>query len=131
MNKFLADSVLDLKLSIDSLFATSKEFNFELKHKFLYFISQSERTSPKDLIEFFQMAKSNVANLCAGLQKEGLIAKRKRTGSGKEIYYMLTQKGEEELLSKREQIEDMIDSVDSELVEKLSRELSVLLKRKY
>lgn len=131
MKRFLSDSILDLKLALDGFLATVDGLNFELRYKVLYFISQSERTSPKELIEFFQMAKSNVASICAGLQKDGFIAKRMRTGSGKEIYYMITKKGEAEVLKQKEALKSSFSDEELELYSKYAQELSVVLKGKF
>ena len=131
MERFLSDTILDLKLGLDGFLSGVEDFNFDLKDKVLYFIAKAERTSPKDIIEFFQMAKSNVASVCAGLQKNGFIAKRMRTGSGKEIYYMITKKGEAEILRQNQELEE---AFSKEALEKLAyhaKEVGAILKGKF
>ena len=131
MKSFLSDAILDLKLGLDGFLSTVDGFNFELKYKVLYFISKSERTSPKDLIDFFQMAKSNVASMCAGLQKDGLIAKRMRTGSGKEIYYMITKKGEAEVVRQKQALESVFGKEELEQCSDLAQRLGAALRGRF
>ena len=75
----------------------NKEFNkeiFSVKFKILYYIYYYKQLSPTNLVDFLNMAKSNIALFCKQLLKEQLIVSRTDELDHRIIYYCLTKKGE-------------------------------------
>ena len=67
---------------------------FSVKFKILFFIYKYRQTSPSNLVDFLNMAKSNVALFCKQLLQEQLIVSRIDELDHRLIYYCLTKKGE-------------------------------------
>ena len=95
-----AKSIIELKLLSDRIIESRSSSSFTIKYQMLYLIMENGKTSPQQLILDLNMAKSNLALLAKKMIKEGLITQVKDEGNKKQIYYVLLEKGEKELLSK-------------------------------
>lgn len=67
---------------------------FSVKFKILFYVYKYKQISPSNLVEFLNMAKSNVALFCKQLLQEQFIVSRVDELDHRLIYYCLTKKGE-------------------------------------
>ena len=108
---------LDLKVKLDKFVEsfskdkTSKICSFSAKIKILLMIKQG-KTTPKELIENLAIAKSNITIICDGMIGEKLISKAKSETNKKNIYYKITQKGENELNKFIEKLSDCYPNIN-------------------
>ena len=65
------------------------------------------KTSPKLLIKELVLAKSNLALIASDMISQGLIEKGKDEHNKKEIFYTITEKGNEMLTEKMKSIENL------------------------
>ena len=97
LNNF-SSSIIEIKLLCDRLVEGNKE-NFSLftvKYQVLYLIKSNGKVTPSELVHKLNMAKSNIALLAKKMINEGLINSIKEEDNKKQIYYVLTDKGERE-----------------------------------
>ena len=123
-----AKSIIELKLVSDRI-AEGTGFGagvFTVKYQILYLISAKGQTSPQDLILELNMAKSNLALIAKKMISEGLIVRTKEVGNKKQIYYIITEKGQKELDIKMRAIENLCSDDSKEMLKHLSKTVESL-----
>ena len=99
---------------------------FTVKYQLLYLIASNGETSPQELIQKLNMAKSNLALIAKKMINEGLIVSKKEAGNNKQIYYMITEKGQKELAIKMKAIENVYQDDSKEMLKHLSKTVESL-----
>ena len=129
--KGFTSKLIELKLLIDRIVEGKGAFAgpFTVKYQVLFLISSKGRVSPSELMANLNMAKSNIALLAKSMIKEGLILKVKEDDNKKQIYYEITEKGEEKLSEKLNSIEDNLSS-DKKEDECLYKTIEILKNKK-
>ena len=131
--KVLASLVNRLQLLCEGFDETNKNAVMTAKFKVLLELSFAEKLTPSKLKQSVGLAKSNVAGLCNKLLEEGLIEKTRDTFDNRAIFYMLTQKGKNELENDLQKMEKNIKNEleyknNFDKIEKISKELFELVK---
>ena len=96
----------------------------------LYLIASNGQTSPQELIYELNMAKSNLALLAKKMISEGLIVRTKEIGNKKQIYYVITEKGLNELSIKMKAIDNLCSNESKEMLKHLAKTVQTLKKVK-
>ena len=94
MNNHSKD-ILSLLINLENLLKSESQEKFDIKLKVLHLVSNNDATSPNFLIEKLGMARSNLAIMCNKLIKDGLITKKSKSKNKKEIFYSITDAGNE------------------------------------
>lgn len=124
----VSEQLLTTIINLEYLLEGQSGEKFDIKHKLLHLISKNEKATPNYLIELLHMARSNLAICCNSLVKQGLITKHKEPENKKEIYYMITPKGQAEISSKLEKTEESFKKMRTKnKIIKLANELSKLI----
>ncbi len=96
----IAKTILELNFKVSSLIenaligADGKKGCFSLADKVLFSIEMQGVCHPQYLIRELGIKKTNLAIICNGLEKDGLLVKNKlEGGDGRAICYTLTEKG--------------------------------------
>lgn len=128
MSELFSEDLLSVIINLEYLLEGQSKEKFDIKHKVLHLISKKEKTTPTDLIDVLNMARSNLAIICNNLVKNGLITKNKEPLNKKEIYYTITEKGKKELQVKFEKVEENFKKLrNKNKITKLCKELSKLI----
>ncbi len=103
-NFSIAEDVLLLAMNLQNFCEKTKDKNFNkqafsIKFKILILIRKYGNISPSTLVSNLNIAKSNIAIFCKTLISEGYITCKHDEFDRRIIYYCLTQKGEEYVLS--------------------------------
>ena len=127
-----AKSIIELKLVSDRIIAGKGSGSgiFTVKYQMLYLIANNEKISPTELIHELNMAKSNLAILAKKLIDEGLILRVKEAGNNKQIYYIITEKGLNDLSIKMESIDNLCSEESKEMIKHLDKTVQTLKKVK-
>lgn len=130
MKKELANSIVDLKI-LSSRICEGEGENFGVfttKFQILYLLSKKDVTCPKELSFALSIAKSNLAGICNEMQRESLIAKTKDGSNKKEIYYIITGTGKQQLSAKIKAIENVFknDLKVDEALDSLKKTIDIL-----
>ena len=123
--------IIELKLAADRLCVGKGNSAgvFTVKYQMLYLIASNGQTSPQELIQELNMAKSNLALLAKKMISEGLIVRIKERDNKKQIYYIATEKGINELAEKMEAIEKIYNN-EKEMLMHLTKTVQTLKKIK-
>ena len=123
-----AKYIIELKLASDRIIEGSGFGSgvFTVKYQMLYLIAEKGETSPQDLIFELNMAKSNLALLAKKMVSDGLIARVKSPDNKKQIYYIITEKGLNELSIKMKAINNMCSNDSKEMLKHLSKTVQSL-----
>lgn len=128
MKNLISQDLLNIVINLEYLIEGQSGEKFDIKHKVLHLISKKEKTTPTELIEVLNMARSNLAIICNNLVKQGFITKIKEPLNKKEIYYSITPQGTEELEKKFEKVEENLKKLRNKTkITKLSKELEKLI----
>lgn len=128
MSELISEDLLSIVINLEYLLEGQSKEKFDIKHKVLHLISKKEKTTPTELIDMLNMARSNLAIICNSLVKADLITKNKEPLNKKEIYYTVTEKGKEELKDKFEKVEENLKKLrNKNKITKLCKELSKLI----
>ncbi len=93
----LAEKLIELRIASRRACSIGGRGNFvTLRTKALYLLSKGP-LSPPELMDRLCMVKSNLAPLCNGLAKDGLIEKLRGNNDRRSITYRITAKGKAEL----------------------------------
>ena len=132
LNDSFAKSIIELKLATERIIEGRGQGAgvFTVKYQILYIIASNGKTSPQELITELKMAKSNLAIIAKTMVKDGLITQYKETGNKKQIYYGITMKGQEELKTKMDAINNMQSSANKEIIARLNKTVEGLKKVK-
>jgi len=119
--KRFAKAIVELKLLSDRIAegVGSGAGIFTVKYQMLYLISSNGKTSPQELIQKLNMAKSNLAIMAKKMVMEGLIVSSKEITNKKQVYYTITEKGKKELSVKMNAIDNLCDSHNKEVLKYL------------
>lgn len=124
----VSEQLLSTIINLEYLLEGTSGEKFDIKHKLLLLISKTEKATPNYLIELLHMARSNLAICCNGLVKQGLISKHKEPNNKKEIFYLITEKGKNELTTKLNKTEEAFKKMRTKnKILKLATELSKLI----
>ena len=109
MKEQFAKDLIYTKILTDRLSEGKAENSglFTVKYQILYIIKKNGKTSPKLLIKELVLAKSNLALIASDMISQGLIEKGKDEHNKKEIFYIITEKGNEMLTEKMKSIENL------------------------
>ncbi|MBR2909171.1 MAG: MarR family transcriptional regulator [Clostridia bacterium] len=127
-----AKSIIELKL-LSNRIAEGKGTGagvFTVKYQILFIISSNGKTSPQELIFELNMAKSNLALIAKKMISEGLIERIKEKENKKQIYYVITEKGQKELSVKMNAIDNLCLTESKEMMLHLSKTVDTLKKLK-
>ena len=128
MNILTSEEILTLVINFENLIKNSNADKLDIKLKVLHLIGREEKTSPSVIIEKLGMARSNLAIMCNKLVKDKLIEKHKDSTNKKEIFYSLTQAGEEFLNETYKKTEENISKLRNKgKINKLVKELAKLI----
>ncbi len=127
-----AKSIIELKLVSDRIIEGKGAGAgvFTVKYQMLYLIASNGQTSPQELIYELNMAKSNLALLAKKMISEGLIVRTKEIGNKKQIYYVITEKGLNELSIKMKAIDNLCSNESKEMLKHLAKTVQTLKKVK-
>lgn len=127
-----AKNIIELKL-LSNRIAEGKGTGagvFTVKYQILFIISSNGKTSPQELIFELNMAKSNLALIAKKMISEGLIERIKEKENKKQIYYVITEKGQKELSVKMNAIDNLCLTESKEMMLHLSKTVDTLKKLK-
>lgn len=101
MDKYeIAKNIIELNFKVSSLIENAlmgndgKKGCYSLADKVLFLIEMQGVCYPQYLIREIGIKKTNLAIICNGLEKEGMLVKNKlEGGDGRAICYALTEKG--------------------------------------
>lgn len=128
MDTTLSEKLLSLIISFENLLEGGNKEKFDIKHKVLYLLKHKQTATPSYLIETLGIARSNLAIICNNLAKQGAILKTKDATNKKEIFYSLTDLGNQILNEKLENAETRLTKIRNKTkIIKLSKELSKLI----
>ena len=132
LNDSFAKSIIELTLATERIIEGKGQGAgvFTVKYQILYIIASNGKTSPQELITELKMAKSNLAIIAKTMVKDGLITQYKEEGNRKQIYYGITMKGQEELKTKMDAINNMKSSANKEIIARLNKTVEGLKKVK-
>lgn len=128
MDKYeIAKNIIELNFKVSSLIenaligADGKKGCFSLADKVLFLIEMQGVCHPQFLIRELGIKKTNLAIICNGLEKDGLLTKNKlEGGDGRAIYYTLTEKGKAYVDACYKKIYNKLNDSKEELVGNLS-----------
>ncbi len=113
----LVDKLIDLRIASRKACSIGGKGNYvTLKIKALYLLSK-EPLSPPDLMDRLCMVKSNLAPLCNGLCKDGLIEKLHGARDRRSIIYRITPKGRTELAKVERSLESKFKGIATDETE--------------
>lgn len=109
------------------------DLTLTVRLKTLSIIANNKNCSPSLLMEHLNIAKSNLAIICKGLLKEGLIVSERTKEDKRNIYYDATPLGEKELTNYYTALEKNLTSKlnarDIKIIERKIDELVNLLNK--
>lgn len=110
-SNLFSKNIVELKLISDRI-AEGKGENagiFSNTYQILYILSRKERVTPKELIGELNIAKSNLAILAKKMISDGIIESHKDKQNKREIFYNITDAGQEMLQEKLDNIDTLCE----------------------
>ena len=107
-SNLFSKNIIELKLISDRIAEGKGESAgiFSNTYQILYILSRKEKVTPKELISELNIAKSNLAILAKKMISDGIIESHKDKQNKREIFYNITDAGQEML-------QDKLDNIDT------------------
>lgn len=110
-SNLFSKNIVELKLISDRIAEGKGETAgiFSNTYQILYILSRKEKVTPKELISELNIAKSNLAILAKKMISDGIIESHKDKQNKREIFYNITDAGQEMLQEKLDNIDTVCE----------------------